>query len=261
MANCRNQLFEDFSAMIVFRDKFVNLLENSDWADMPSILFNLDHYGAISIPLTQIYYDSIQRNGKLELQSQFLMTQDTIRQQFSDVFSLVMLDFEEFEKKVLTFSTPFHSKYYHGHDSESGQEREYSKFLKCIIDQPLCKLYQNGRGTYAGVDYLVSLNLRLDLVFSNKDVRFGIEFKIFDHCSEPDFWPTTPLSGPEYSGNDFVSQYDQLLHKIYYGQRHVKRKDLVLTYDKRIDRGEAWANDPARTEWSEKLHSVSSVLL
>ena len=259
MANHGSQIFDDYSAMIVFRDKFMDLLENSGWADIPSILFNLDHYGAISVPLTQIYYDSIQRNGKLELRSQFLMSQDAIRQPFSDVFLLLMLNFDEFERKVLTFPTTFHSKYYHGH--ESGQEREYPKFLKCIVDQPLCKLYQNGRGTFAEVDYLISLNLRLDLVFSNKDVRFGIEVKYFDHCSEPDFWPTTPYSDPNYSRDSFTSQYDQLLHKIYYGQRHVKRKDLVLTYDKRIERGEAWANDPARTEWSEKLHPVSSLLL
>ena len=257
--------FRDFNKVREFRQGYLALLENSLWSDPAHILFTMKEHSAVSIPFTGVMFVGYREGGRLRLRSNAVMESDAVNARLTQIFQLLGISdqLERFRNVAESMPVPFLRKAYAGIESGTPYP-SFGGMLQGICDSPVKDCFRGGIGAYADTDWLISLNIRVDHIFTGGKVVVSLEMKNYDTVDSNWHWPITGFETTEAGNSDIDairSLFDQLTFKMFYGTRKFEPR-ISLDYPQDSDdfiAANKWLDGPGR-EYSYRNDLLSTVL-
>ena len=203
-----------FEKLTNFKKNFFNVLAETPWADSEFVSRNLEEYGALSIPVAEVYFETSFEDGSLVVKSHLNQKISLFEEHLLKIFQLFNLNFSDFCVRLDDVSTSFHDTFYHGSlglDGESGNPCLLQKLMDSFMED----FYRNGRGTYTGSDYTILIGVRLDNVFCSAPLKPSVECKLYDNDYFHDFGPCWSPTQPFGSQVYLIDLFDKFVAKAY----------------------------------------------
>ena len=172
------QNFDDSLELI---NKWGNFLKMTPWADTECLFDNLRYENAISWPIYCVHYESRMENG-FKLKSHVMWTRETNKpgiEHLTRLAEILKIDLEKFRENTMQLSNFVHDKFYEGHRKEDIEEPPIHDLFQRLMNETLQLAYrteiEEGRVNSKGVDVAITTCLRIDHLFSNKQIQVNLE--------------------------------------------------------------------------------------
>ena len=263
-----------------FRKSWLKILNQAPWSDLEEIKNALFKENAILIPMYVVHYAANEEKGRLKIRTHTTRNDDTSETKPSmasieRALSLVGLTYETLMSMAVKDDNSqgkFHNELWKGHVHESKGQPPLPDLIKYLLDEKVADLYSEANQARitkgpsnakakGWTDWAILLSLRIDRVFSNKDIILTLSITCYDNTAiDEGHWPI-PEDEFAKSGKEIIRRFDLHFRKLteqLYGPEGKEYLPTSSDADRKQLRYEPTTQDAKADEWLELNQAVLS---